>query len=150
MLKEFLPTVDIPLKCALRDAVVRSAIFAILIQERRQCGRPRLISPRRYTHAKRSQCVRPGVKRAPGGITTSARALPPVQPGPRIITRKAQRSGQCQLICFDQLALAAVSPEPPYPIKINLDRSPRKVASPPQLNHRAFAVITTSHIHAIL
>jgi hypothetical protein len=54
------------------------------------------------------------------------------------------------LIYFDELALLAVSLEPAYPMKINLDRAPRKMASPPQLDNRAFAVITKSHIHAIL
>jgi hypothetical protein len=54
------------------------------------------------------------------------------------------------LICFDQLALVAVSPEPTYPMKINLDRAPRKMASPLQLDNRAFAVTTKSHIHVIL
>jgi hypothetical protein len=54
------------------------------------------------------------------------------------------------LIDFDQLALVAVSSEPARPLKINLDRAPRKMASPPQLDDRPFAVITKSHIHAIL
>jgi hypothetical protein len=53
------------------------------------------------------------------------------------------------LICFDKFALLAVGSEPAYPIKINLDRAPRKMASPPQLNDGAFAVVTTFHIHAI-
>jgi hypothetical protein len=35
-------------------------------------------------------------------------------------------------------------------MKINLDRAPAKMASPPKLNNRTFAVITKSHIHAIL
>ena len=34
-------------------------------------------------------------------------------------------------------------------MKINLDRAPRKMASPPQLNDRTFAVITKFDIHAI-
>jgi hypothetical protein len=34
-------------------------------------------------------------------------------------------------------------------MKINLDGAPRKVAPPPQLDNRAFAVVTTFHIHAI-
>jgi hypothetical protein len=53
------------------------------------------------------------------------------------------------LICLDQLALIAVSPKTAYPIKINPDRAPTKMASSPQLNHRAFSVIAKSHIHAI-
>lgn len=73
-----------------------------------------------------------------------------VQPGPGIITRKAQRSCQTQLICFVHLAPIAVSPEPAHPMKINLDRAPRKMASPPQLNNRTLAVITKFDIHAIL
>jgi hypothetical protein len=35
-------------------------------------------------------------------------------------------------------------------MKIDLDCAPRKVASSPELNNRAFAVITNFHIHAIL
>jgi len=54
------------------------------------------------------------------------------------------------LICFDKLALVAVSSEPAYPMKIKLDRAPRKMASPPQRHNRTFAVITTFQIHAIL
>jgi hypothetical protein len=54
------------------------------------------------------------------------------------------------LICLDQLALIAVCPKAAYPMKINLDRAQRKMASPPQLDNRAFAIIAKSHIHAIL
>ena len=34
-------------------------------------------------------------------------------------------------------------------MKINLDRAPRKMASPPQPDSRAFTVVTNSYIHAI-
>jgi hypothetical protein len=54
------------------------------------------------------------------------------------------------LICLDQLALITVSLKTAYPMKINLDRAPRKMASPPQPDNRAFTLITKSHIHAIL
>jgi hypothetical protein len=54
------------------------------------------------------------------------------------------------LIRFDQLAPVAVTLEAAYPMKINLDRTPRKMASPPKLYNRAFPIITKSHIHAIL
>jgi hypothetical protein len=54
------------------------------------------------------------------------------------------------LICLDQFPLVAVSLKAAYPIEINPDRAPRKMASPPQVDYRAFTVITKSHIHAIL
>ena len=66
------------------------------------------------------------------------------------MSSKAALSGVRRLRHFDQLALVAVSSEPARPLKINLDRAPRKMASPPQLDDRPFAVITKSHIHAIL
>lgn len=129
---------------------MRSAIRVVLTQERRQCRRRGPTPPSGHTCAQRSQRPCPGMNGVAGGIATARGAPSPVQPGSGIIPGKPQRSCQRQLISFDQLALVAVSPEPAYPMKIDPDSALRKMALPPQLDSRALAVITKSHIHAIL
>ena len=98
----------------------------------------------------RSQRAGPGVNGVLGGLATPASATLPVQPGPRVVSEKALHSCQRQLICLDQLTLPAIGPEPAHPLKIDKGRGPRKMASPPELDNRAFAVITKFRIHAIL
>jgi hypothetical protein len=85
----------------------------------------------------------------PRRLSTAAGAWSAVQARPYIIPDEVERACRRQLICLNQFALIAVSPKTAYPIKINPDRAPGKVASPPQLNHRTFSLITKSHIDAI-
>src|SRR5882724_9353234 len=150
MLQDLFRGVDVSLQRALRNAIVRSPIRAILIQQWQQCRCRGLISPGGHACAQRPQRAGPRVDRVPGGIATATSAPLSLQPRPGTVPGKAQHSRQRQLIYFDQFALVAVCPESAHPIEIKLDRAPRQMASSPKIDDRTFAVITKSHIHTFL
>jgi hypothetical protein len=150
MLIESLGNVQIADQRARRHAVVRPPVLAILIEQRRQRPGFRLAVPRRYLFAERSQRASPSVNRVVRGVTSATGAPPPFQPWSGIGARKTCHVDQRQLLHFNQIPLHAVCSEPAYPTEINLNRAPGQMASPPELNDRAFALITTFRIHAFL
>src|ERR1700756_5648823 len=92
------------------------------------------------------------MQRIAGEIAAFLGTSPPPESRPGISVSESAHSGRSQFLSLQQLLIVTIFSKSPDPLEVNHDRSGRKTALTPHLDHGMFATVDHSHsiVHAML